>query len=86
MPEDFRLQPLDPDDTKMKNPELAFTDDVVKASFSKVNLWRLTWTLPWLTLRPLVERFSLGKSQHSETRRQVIQGKGPVNVKWIGLK
>ena len=61
MPEDFRLQPLDPDDTKMKNPELAFTDDVVKASFSKVNLWRLTWTLPWLTLRPLVESFSLGK-------------------------
>ena len=35
MPEDFRLQPLDPDDTKMKNPELVHTDGVVKAPFSK---------------------------------------------------
>ena len=36
MPEDFRLQPLDPDDTKMKNPELVHTDGVVKAPFMKV--------------------------------------------------
>ena len=36
MPEDFRLQPLDPDDTKMKNPELVHTDGVVKAPFLKV--------------------------------------------------
>ena len=33
MPEDFRLQPIDPDDTKMKNPELVHTDGVVKAPF-----------------------------------------------------
>ena len=33
MPEDFRLQPLDPGDTNTKNPELVHTDGVVKARF-----------------------------------------------------
>ena len=41
MPEDFRLQPLDPDDTKMKNPELVHTDGVVKTSFYNPFWWRV---------------------------------------------
>ena len=33
MPEDFRLQPFDPDDIEKKHPNLVYTDGVVKVRF-----------------------------------------------------